>query len=149
MNDFLDINKLMQPRRRVAEKRNITYSKVLELCHRRIKFSSIQRPNCNWCIYEIPNFILGFPRFNIEICARYCLAKLRTNGFEVTFVPSRTIIVSWQHIVNKKCKEARKKRKKIRRERREKYNIKTNECAKTSSDYMQDYLDAPLPRYEK
>lgn len=150
MKQGVDIQALLQPRRQIARRRHSTYSKVLELVHRRIRYNARQRPNCNWCVYMVPKFVAGLPRFNVDTCTRYCLAKLRENGFDITFVPPRTIIISWQSASDRAVRAARAERLRVCKAR---CRQKTLELKEYASIPLKDnvsataYLDAPAPRF--
>ena len=156
----VDIKELLTPRRRIASRRMITYRRVLELCHRRIRYNARVRPDCNWCLYVVPKFVIGLPLFNVDTCTRYCLAKLRENGFDVTFVPANTILISWQDVADRATRTARDERKRVgraaRRRLKGKRDIKISAVSTTGVSLAGDlkehksktaYLDAPAPRF--
>ena len=105
----LDINDVLGPRRQTNNKRNKIYSQVLKLCHKRIRYNAQKRPDNCWCMYSIPNFIVGLPKFNINAATQYCLAKLRLNGFDTRLIPPKTIIISWKKYDTKIKKDIKKK----------------------------------------
>lgn len=159
MQPQIDISKLLQPRQKIARQRNKTYAKILELAHRRIRYNVLQRPECDWCVYSIPRFVAGLPRFNVDTCTRYCLAKLRANGFDITFVPPFTILISWDRYVKLARRKARKARLKERRAARTgvsgaiiRYTGGSNarrQLTMTGTELVERrhaYLDVPAPR---
>lgn len=158
MQHRIDIDQLLQPRRRIARQRNKTYAKILELAHRRIRYNVLQRPECDWCVFTIPRFVAGLPRFNIDTCTRYCLAKLRTNGFDITFVPPYTILISWDRYIKSARRNAQRARARERRaSRSNSKNVLTVVAhsrvrgTSPSKDMIKsvkhkNYLDVPAPR---
>lgn len=109
----IDMNELLATRREAAHRKHSVYRAVLGLCHRRIRHNARTRPDCTWCVFCIPTFVPGLPRFDIDECTRYCLSKLRENGFEITLVPPQTIMISWQSY-EKRAKRRAKSRRKLR-----------------------------------
>ena len=158
MQSRIDIDKLLQPRQKIARQRNKTYGKILELAHRRIRYNVLQRPECDWCVFSIPLFVVGLPRFNVDTCTRYCLAKLRANGFDITFVPPYTILISWDKYVKisrRKARNARVRERRIARTGKSETIIKYNGGSRMGTgstkggelvERRQTYLDGPAPR---
>ena len=160
MQHRIDIDQLLQPRRRIARQRNKTYARILELAHRRIRYNVLQRPECDWCVFTIPRFVAGLPRFNIDTCTRYCLAKLRTNGFDITFVPPYTILISWDRYVKSTRRKAQRARARERRAARSNNSkgvltvvshSRIRGTSSSSKDVIKqvthkNYLDVPAPR---
>ena len=81
----INMSELLSTRRAIAHRKHNVYKSVLALCHRRIRHNARTRPDQTWCAFQIPTFVPGLPRFNLDECTRYCLAKLRENGFDITF----------------------------------------------------------------
>lgn len=144
----IDLNALLAPKRRMAHQRNGVYSTVLGLCHRRIRHKAKRNPGITWCSYTVPVFVPGLPRYNIEACIRYCLAKLRLNGFDITLVPPRTIMVSWQRYDEKTRRRAHERRV---RETNRNQMLLPGSCKRSSKRRQKrkvsGYLDAPAPRH--
>lgn len=148
---IMDIDTLLREKRRVTHRKNQIYMKVLNLCHRRIRYHSKKCPEITWCAFKIPPFIPGLPRFNINSCTRYCLAKLRQNGFETTLVPPHTIIISW------KVQEQRSKRRaqgmRIRSTNRVRCGLRSGQAEanlvarRRRQRKRLAYFNAPPPRY--
>lgn len=66
---------------------------ILERCYNRIrKCASVSRSDC---LFEVPEFILGKPLYNIDRCVRYVLTNLEGNGYRVTYVFPRFLHISW------------------------------------------------------
>ena len=90
----IDMDKLLRTRRNRNHRKNAVYCEVLRLCHRRIQFMANRLQT--WCVFKIPSFVPGLPRFNLDACTRFVCSKLRQNGFDLTFVPPQTLMVSWK-----------------------------------------------------
>ena len=71
----------------------ISYEKILNRCYRLIR-QSVNKYN-NYCFFQIPEFMLGYPTYNIQTCYKYIQTKLNTNGFRVSFVPPNVAYIQW------------------------------------------------------
>jgi hypothetical protein len=72
------------------------YKEVLRLIHSRIK--AITAKGEVQCLYPIPEFIPGLPRFDLVPCLAYLIKKLRENGFLVRFTAPNILYISWAHV---------------------------------------------------
>lgn len=106
----LNLERLLATRRHINHQRNKVYKEVLRLCHKRIEFEACRRTDQTWCIYQIPLWVPGLPRFDTAACTRYCIAKLRENGLDTTLLPPFTLHISWQRVEDKALRRARKSR---------------------------------------
>ena len=62
-------------------KRMEIYDDVLKKCHHRIKYNcSLQR---TYCFFQIPEFIIGVPLYDITELQNYVMNSLKKNGFEL------------------------------------------------------------------
>lgn len=140
----IDLTRLLAARRHMSHQKNKVYKAVLRLCHRRIEFEACKRVDRTWCIYEVPLFVVGLPRFDTAACTRYCYAKLRANGLDVSLLSSRTLHISWQRVEDRALKRARKLRKQtymgIRRKKSTSVDRLLSHGGKGS------HLDTPAPR---
>ncbi len=106
----LDLNRLLAARRRITHQKHKVYKEVLKLCHRRIEFEACRQLDKTWCVYEVPLWSPGLPRFDTAACTRYCIAKLRQNGLDVTLLPPFSLHISWQRVEDRARRRAKKKR---------------------------------------
>ena len=73
------------------EKKKIeTYNKILSGCNRKIKWCNSN--NKFECYFEIPQFFMGSPLYNIEECAYFIIQKLQIQKFK-TFYYSPDILI--------------------------------------------------------
>ena len=83
--------------RSIQEKKNAQvhhFNKVLELCFRSISQSADM--NCTHCIFEVPEFLIGHPLYDINECIVYILRKLQEQEYQVSYYFPRTIYIVWQ-----------------------------------------------------
>lgn len=70
-----------------------TYEKVLEFCHRKITLGSQTRQLR--CMYEVPEYIPGYPIFDLNSCIKFLMATLKANGFLVKYYFPKILYISW------------------------------------------------------
>ena len=95
-------------------KRMEIYDDVLVRCHKRIRYNSqLER---TYCFYQIPEFILGVPLYNINEMKEYIINSLKKNGFQIMYIDPNWIFINWGHqlgmkkLVNKTLKKENKKK---------------------------------------
>lgn len=69
------------------------YEKVLGTCYRRIREHVLR--DQSFCFFSIPEFIPGFPIFNMTHCTCFMLRKLRQANFTAQYVPPNLLYISW------------------------------------------------------
>jgi hypothetical protein len=94
MNPQLSVKDIMNSMKKRDEKRKLCFDRVLEMCHKKIqKSASLNMPNC---FYEVPEFMLGYPLYNINECIVHVLNQLQKSGFAVKYIFPRILHVSWE-----------------------------------------------------
>ena len=85
------------------------YDSVLKKCHSRILYNSgLQR---TYCFYQIPEFIIGVPLYDVIELRQYIMNSLKTNGFELLYIEPNWLFVTWE-LKNKKIFSPKPKKKK-------------------------------------
>lgn len=96
MPPHLSLNELYAMRTRKQQSRVVSFDRVLELCHRRIRtVASYGGMNT---FYEIPGMLIGYPLYNIFDCMDHITNSLRRTGFLVQILPPPNVCVlyiSW------------------------------------------------------
>ena len=100
-NEKLNLDELYERTRETSQTKVKTYQKILARIHTRIKAISRQRNNNKFCMFVIPEFILGIPRYDIAECTNYVIEKLTDNGFQVKYTYPNLLFISWQHYIPK------------------------------------------------
>ena len=114
-------------------KRLEIYDDVLVKCHNRIKYNSDLEKT--YCFYQIPEFIIGVPIFNIQEMRTYIINSLQNNGFQIMYIEPNWLFISW-------CKDNRKKlvnsnfKKEIKQKEKSKY--KSTEGFKPTGSLIYD-----------
>ena len=75
------------------------FQKILNRVHVRIKTTSKQKKDENFCWFIVPEVIIGVPKYDQGECIAYILDKLQENGFKVQYFHPNTILISWTHWV--------------------------------------------------
>lgn len=66
---------------------------VLGRCYRKIKrVAGIDETSC---IYEIPEFVVGVPPFEMSKAVSHVIHDLERNGYEVAYMFPRSLLISW------------------------------------------------------
>ena len=76
-----------------------SYNKILNRVHNKIKYTSRQYIDNNFCWYVVPEVLLGIPRYDHRDCTAYIINKLQENGFIIRYIHPNLLFVSWNHWV--------------------------------------------------
>jgi Family of unknown function (DUF5759) len=88
--NILDIQRKLKQR---TEKTIACYEKILEFCHKRIMFNC-ERRRVRF-FFEVPEYIFGYPIFDINDAIRFVVNALTSNGFLAIYYFPKYIYVSW------------------------------------------------------
>jgi len=103
MNDFfsekLNLDELYKQQKITDDHKLQIYQKILGRVHNKIKHTSRIRNNNKFCVYILPEFILGVPRYDINTCTMYIIEKLTANGFNIKYTHPNLLWISWQHYI--------------------------------------------------
>ena len=78
-----------------TNKRHESFKTILEQCNKQIKKSIEIERNITFTFFEVPEFLIGYPLFDLNECIEYLLKALTTSGFVVKYFFPRIIFVSW------------------------------------------------------
>ena len=115
MDDFysINVNQIQRDKYERDRYKYNTYKRILEKCYLKIKTCSDN--NQTYCIYTIPDFIIGEPLFRKQFCADFIMEHLRQNGFKPAFVPPTYVFISWDFGNDKKFDGFRKTNSKYKK----------------------------------
>ena len=74
-----------------------SYNTLLEQIYHRVYSTSQLSGNTSSVLYNVPPFILGLPKLDMEDCIVYLVWQLRQSGFEVRFTWPNLLYISWRH----------------------------------------------------
>lgn len=92
----ITLNELYQERRTKEKSKKISFDRILELVHRRIR--NVNSYGGLNTFYEIPGLLVGYPLYNVYECMSHIIEELRTSGFLVQILPPPNVCVvyiSW------------------------------------------------------
>lgn len=70
-----------------------TFAIVLDRVYARIrKYAEVNRLDC---VYEVPEFVVGRPLYDVSRCVKHVLNHLELNGFRVRYFFPRFLHISW------------------------------------------------------
>ena len=98
-NEKLNLDDLYKQQKVTEDHKLKIYQKILGRIHNKIKYTSRLRNNGKFCVYVLPEFILGVPRYSINNCTMYVINKLSDNGFQVKYTHPNLLWISWQHYI--------------------------------------------------
>jgi len=70
-----------------------TFSKIYSKIEKKINLASSSNFYYIW--YEIPEFIIGFPLYNLDECKSVVIKELKKNDFDIEEFKSNLILVKW------------------------------------------------------
>lgn len=73
--------------------RQFIYNKITKKCFQKIKDTSDNEEE--YCFFKLPEFIMGYPLFNMTECVMYLINVLKDKGFNCRFVQNFVIYISW------------------------------------------------------
>jgi len=77
----------------------VSYNKILNRIHTRIKTVARHQINEQFCWFIVPEVMIGIPKFDHGACVAYLLDKLQENGFNVRYTHPNLLFISWKHWV--------------------------------------------------
>ena len=102
VSDFsekLNIDELYETKKIKDLNKLALFQKILNRVHVRIKNTSKQKKDENFCWFIVPEVIIGVPKYDQAECIAYILDKLQENGFLTQYFHPNTILISWAHWV--------------------------------------------------
>ena len=89
----IDMKELHATINKQTLKRMELYDSILKKCHSRILYNSgLQR---TYCFYQIPEFVIGTPLYDILELRNYIMNSLKTNGFEILYIEPNWLFIYW------------------------------------------------------
>ena len=98
MNDRLDIFSLTESRERKIKSRLNLFEEVLRKCHKKIK--SVSETMESKCLFVIPEYVIGMPLYNKDMCKVFLVNTLKEESFDVQFFYPNILYISWEKVVS-------------------------------------------------
>ena len=99
VSDKINLDDLYDKKRESDEMKHQLYNRILNRIHERIKTTSRQKKDEQFCWYVIPEIMVGIPRYDCFECTNYILDKLHKNGFQIKYTTPNLVFISWKHHV--------------------------------------------------
>ena len=106
----LNIDELYEKKKETDINRVNIYNKLLLKIHNKIKLSSRQRVDNEFCYFIMPEILIGYPNYNFQECLIYVLSCLEDDGFLTKYVHPNLILISWRHWVPQYVRDEIKKK---------------------------------------
>tara|TARA_B100000214_G_scaffold370887_1_gene346307 strand:+ start:2576 stop:3004 length:429 start_codon:yes stop_codon:yes gene_type:complete len=125
----LNIDELYETIDEKNNKRLEKFDGILKQIHTRIKYySKLER---TFCFFQIPEFIIGVPLYNVSDLRNYIINSLKRNGFHIVYIDPNWLYISWS-------KEDRGKPVKKEKKSKKEKNYKLIDEYKPSGQFVND-----------
>ena len=98
-SEKLNMDDLYETKQKYDLNKLTLFNKILNRIHVKIKTTSKQKINEQFCWYVVPEIIIGVPRFDQASCIAFIMDKLKENGFNVRYFHPNTLFICWNHWV--------------------------------------------------
>jgi hypothetical protein len=98
-SEKLNIDDLYEKKRQYDLNKLALFNKILNRIHVRIKTTSRQKTDEQFCWFVVPEVIIGVPKYDQALCIAYLIDKLKVNQFNVRYIHPNTLFISWIHWV--------------------------------------------------
>lgn len=107
----LSIDELYETTNSKNIKRLQYFDDILKKIHTRIKYyAKMEKMHC---FYQIPEFIIGKPLYNVNDLRDYIINSLKKNGFKLVYIDPNWLFISWEIKSKKTVITKTKQNKKI------------------------------------
>ena len=87
----LNINELYEVSNNKHLKKLEQFDKLLQNVHSRIKKNAAE--NKMYCFYQIPEFIIGVPLYDVNDLKKYIINSLKKNGFNLLYIDPNWLFI--------------------------------------------------------
>lgn len=84
-------------------KKSECYEKVLDICHRKVTTAAEHKQLR--ILFEVPEYVYGYPIFSINDCISFLMKSLKSNGFLIKYYFPKVLYISWDFDEIKKNEE--------------------------------------------
>lgn len=95
---MLTINDILINKKKRDAKRLEVFNHILEMCCKVIRKSDDLK--ITFCVFEVPEYLFGYPLYNLNECVTHVIKELAKAGFQVRYIFPSTLIISWHNAVN-------------------------------------------------
>ena len=95
--DKINLDDLYEKKREHDLRTLNTFNKLLNRIHTKIKMTSRQKHDEQFCWFIVPEMMIGIPKYDHGECVAYLIDKLQNNGFIVKYTHPNLLLISWKH----------------------------------------------------
>lgn len=95
----INLDELYEKKQEQDKNKLFTYNKILTRIHEKVKLTSRQKCNQQFCWFVVPEIILGVANYDHAGCIAYLVDKLQENNFMVRYTHPNLLLISWLHYV--------------------------------------------------
>ena len=96
-SEKLNLDELYEKKREHDLRKLEVFNKILNRIHHKIKLTSRQKLDEQYCWFVLPETMIGIPKYDQGACIAYMLDKLKTNGFVCRYLHPNVLFISWKH----------------------------------------------------
>ena len=96
-SEKLNLDELYEKKREHDLRKLEVFNKILNRIHHKIKITSRQKLDEQYCWFVVPETMIGIPKYDQGACIAYILDKLKTNGFVCRYLHPNLLFISWKH----------------------------------------------------
>lgn len=78
MSDIDKIKKIAKERKELKKQ---TFKFIIDMCYNKI--TTLANKGYQWCFFEIPFSVFGYPKYSLDECSDYLINKLTDIGYKV------------------------------------------------------------------
>ena len=92
-DENFNADSLLSQRKQRETVMNRSFDMVFERCQKRIIYAN--KIGLTKCDYQVPEFVPGFPIYDVKDCILHLMYKLRDKKFHVEYKEPRILCISW------------------------------------------------------
>jgi hypothetical protein len=96
-NEKIDIDELYSEKIKSEKMKIDVYNRLLARVHTKIKLTSRQKVDDQFCCFIVPEMMIGVPKYDQYACVQYLMDKLHDNNFVVKYIHPNCLFISWKH----------------------------------------------------
>lgn len=134
--NILELHKTVNEKK---ARKNECYEKVLSICHKKILMATENKQLK--CIFEVPEYIIGYPIFDLNSCIKFIVHALKINGFSIKYFFPKILYISWDFDEIKKQSEEEQLQIQYQQKASNIFNLKNNKIIQTSKELLKSSLN--------
>ena len=94
-NEKISLDDLYTREKEVKNNKIKTFQKILTRVHKKIRLAS-RNVSDKHIFFLVPEFIIGVPSYDVNVCTSYLMEKLSDNGFKIKYTHPNLLYISWE-----------------------------------------------------